>query len=785
MKQSARQAMPSLSRRTFVTAAAATGAAAAVGLSGCAPKAEDKPAEQGPAAGEDPFADCELVYGCCSPECQHHLLKGYVRDGKLVKVESGEVNECPACGKGFARVEMCNSDKRLTKPLKLVGAKGSGEFEEISWDEAIDLIEEKINYALDNGGSQSIIVQGGSGNFSSLNGAMGTLGSWLGGTTPTSGNMCCAGIDAGVSTILGTRSQPTRNEFENSDYIIAWGNNPVVANSDGTLGHWIVESMKRGSKLIVMDPMLTWVAGKADVFLQVRPGTDAALALALCNVIIEEGLEDKEFVDLWCYGYDEFKEHVKKYTAAFAAETCGVDEELIVEAARKIGKAKSACLQWGVAMDHTSEGFITGMACFDLMALTGNFEKPGTMVAANPVWDMSVTWMPREKVWAECSEPVKDQGRTMNFKYPALASMASISPDMLLEAMETGEPYPIKAMFMMQNNAIACMGAAPQRILPALQKMDFNVVVDLFLTPTALACADVLLPAACFAERIGITGHQPYALGAIAQAVEPQGECKSDQRIIYETGSRFTTDDYKQWDDEQGFYDYLLRNTGYTYEEMRERTWAYPEFEYNKQEKGMLRHDGSVGFATSTGRYNFYCPEMLHFGLSPLADYEEPPESPVSTPELFEEYPYVLTTGARTWEYFHSEERMVPRLRESHPDPLVDLHPDTAAKIGVTEGDWIWVENMRGKCKQRVRFNASLKLDTVRAEHGWWFPEQEGAEPNLFGVFDSNINNLTVQGVTGPTLYGAPYANQICKIYPVTKENDCSPSEIVTREGGF
>ena len=114
--------------------------------------------------------------------------------------------------------------------------------------------------------------------------------------------------------------------------------------------------------------------------------------------------------------------------------------------------------------------------------------------------------------------------------------MNGISPDALLEAMETGEPYPIKAMFMMQNNAIACMGAQPQRILPALQKMEFNVVVDLFLTPTALACADVLLPAACFAERIGITGHQPYALGAIAQAVEPLGECKSDQRIIYEAG---------------------------------------------------------------------------------------------------------------------------------------------------------------------------------------------------------------------------------------------------------
>ena len=347
-----------------------------------------------------------------------------------------------------------------------------------------------------------------------------------------------------------------------------------MANSDGTLGHWIVESMKRGSKLIVMDPMLTWVAGKADVFLQVRPGTDAALALALCNVIIEEGLEDKEFVDLWCYGYDEFKEHVKKYTAAFAAETCGVDEELIVEAAAQdrqgqVGvPAVGRCHGPHVGRLHHRHGVLRPHGAHGQLRKARHHGGRQPRVGHERDVDAA-----REGV-AECSEPVKDQGRTMNFKYPALASMAAISPDMLLEAMETGEPYPIKAMFMMQNNAIACMGAAPQRILPALQKMDFNVVVDLFLTPTALACADVLLPAACFAERIGITGHQPYALGAIAQAVEPQGECKSDQRIIYETGSRFTTDDYKQWDDEQGFYDYLLRNTGYTYEEMRERTWG-------------------------------------------------------------------------------------------------------------------------------------------------------------------------------------------------------------------
>lgn len=128
------------------------------------------------------------------------------------------------------------------------------------------------------------------------------------------------------------------------------GQQPVVANSDGTLGHWVVECMKRGSKLIVVDPKLTWLAGKADVWLQVRPGTDTALVLALCNIIIENDLQDKEFIDLWCYGYNEFAENVKKYPASFAAKTCGVDEDLVVEAALEIGMrnphACNGALRW-------------------------------------------------------------------------------------------------------------------------------------------------------------------------------------------------------------------------------------------------------------------------------------------------------------------------------------------------------------------------------------------------------------------------------------------------------
>ncbi len=702
----------------------------------------------------------------------------YVKDGVLEKIEGDPENPynegrlCPRC---LAFKEMLYHEDRLKYPMKRAREdRGKNTFERCSWEEAYDIIEREMKKVIETYGAKSIWVTQGTGR--DINGYGPLLANYFGtpnyGTGFLSGQACYAprlfstALKSG-SIFIADYSQFSADRYDDPrweapEYILVWGNNPVVANSDGSLGYWVVESMKRGSKLIVMDPVLTWLAGKAEIWFQLRPGTDTALALALCHQIAEEGLEDREFVDLWCYGYDEFKEHLKKYTPAWAAEVCGVDEDLIIEAARKIGNARACALQWGVALDHTSEGFVAGMACYDLMAMTGNFEKPGTMIAGTFPYGMSVSWQPKESVWRGCTPPV-NQDETMNDDYPALKAMAAISPDMLLKALETGEPYPIKAMFMIQNNAIANMGAAPQRILPALQGTDFNVVVDLFLTPTALACADVLLPAACFAERMGITGHQPYNIGSIVQAVEPLGECKSDQRIIWEIGHRFVDDEYKKWDDEESFYNYLLRKTGFTWEDLKERTWAYPEFEYNKHEKGLLRRDGTVGFATSTGRYNFYCPEMTMFGLPPFPEYEEPPESPVSRPDLAEKYPLVLTSGARQWGFFHSEHRQSPSMRRIHPEPTVLIHPETAAEYGIKDGDWVKLENHLGSCKQRAKLTKRIRKDTVSADHGWWFPERGPEDGTLFGVMESNINRL-IPMRPGKVGLGASYKSQLCSI---------------------
>jgi anaerobic selenocysteine-containing dehydrogenase len=168
---------------------------------------------------------------------------------------------------------------------------------------------------------------------------------------------------------------------------------------------------------------------------------------------------------------------------------------------------------------------------------------------------------------------------------------------------------------------------------------------------------------------------------------------------------------------------------------------------YYKYKKGMLRADGQPGFNTPTGRYEFYVTAYAVWGkFDPLPAHEEPTESPYSTPQLYQEYPLIFTSGHRSYEFFHSEGRNQPTMREFHPWPLCELHPDTAAKYGLAEGDWIWMENQRGKCKQKLKFNASLDPRQCRAEHGWLVSGKTGcAEPYLYGTFDSNPNNLIPQ----------------------------------------
>ena len=199
---------------------------------------------------------------------------------------------------------------------------------------------------------------------------------------------------------------------------------------------------------------------------------------------------------------------------------------------------------------------------------------------------------------------------------------------------------------------------------------------------------------------------------------------------------------------------------------------AQVPIDYYKYEKGLLRPDGQPGFATPTGRVELWSTAYNQFGEDPLPFYIEPEFSPVSKPELAEEYPLVLTTGARTTAFFHSEHRQIPYLRELNPDPIMEINPVTAQRYGVSDGQWVRMWNMFGECFMKARVSEIVDEKTVHAQHGWWFPEEDGSEPNLYGNFRCNINNLLPNGHMGKLGFGAPNKCLICNIEPVSESYD-------------
>lgn len=696
-------------------------------------------------------------------------------DGKLVKVEGdpdNPFNQGRLCVRCLALPEVVNHKSRLTHPLRRDPSKrGQDAWERVSWDEAYDLIEEKFCALRDEHGADCVTFWQGTGRdiapwITRLAWSFGSSNY----TVALSGTACYAPRVAGcrVSTgdfWLGDYSQQFADRYNNPAWrvpgmILIWGNNPVVSNSDGLYGHWVIDCMKMGSKIIVVDPKRTWLASKAEVFLQLRPGTDAALAMGMLNVMITEKIYDVDFVDRWCYGFDELAERVSTYTPEKVEEITWVPAKKIVEAARKFAEASSAIVQWGVAVDMTKETLPAGQAISALFEITGNVDNPGGMIAPPSILYYAGGWG-RELI----PEEIRAEKKIGNSTYPLFrAAMGPASTDETIRTLETGEPYKLRAAWLQTTNPLACTGPDPRRTLAALNTLEFIVGVDLFMTPTLMAVADVVLPAATFPERNGIRVGDGVQRGESINKVCTVGECKSDMQINLELGRRFNPEAWP-WDTVEEMFTFILGDSGMTFEELQQNAPAYLPFVYHKHEKGLLRPDGQVGFATRTGRIELWSGLYAQLGLDPLPYFEEPVPGPVSTPELAEEYPLVLTTGARQWGMFHSEHRQVAHLRALHPDPVIQMHPETAARCGVEDGDWVWVENDRGRAKRRVQLTCALDPRVCSTDHAWWYPEApSSADEGLYGLWDLNINQL-IAWAPGKSGLGSNYKTLLCKVY--------------------
>jgi thiosulfate reductase/polysulfide reductase chain A len=717
----------------------------------------------------------------------------HVRDGTVVKVAP---NPDHPASRGFMCQRAVNAIKWLYHPdqlhhaLKRTGARGEGKWQQIPWEQALDEIAEKLSSLKDQYGPETVIAAEGtyrSDHFWARSRFLNLFGN------PQ--NLICPGMICFCNdyTIeMATLGSQVLDHIGKTGCVVLWGANLKEAR----LTRWRIlkrrldnKATKGDIKVIVVDPLVSDSAEYADMCLQLRPGTDAALALGWIHVIIDEGLYDKEFAEQWTYGFDKLAERVKEYTPQRVAEITGLRPEEIVQSARLYATSRSACIDRGVAADQL--GLNAGrveQARVILGAITGNIDVPGgDLMSGFPVEidgkrlksdsEFELAHMcsketrakhiggDRFKVmsWASWELVAPHYEKQRGVPCPNLHYLQAPTP-LAMRQIITGKPYPLTAMITAASNPVMWAPNTPL-VVEALThpNLELHVVLEYWMTPTA-QLADYVLPAASWLERPLCSTVEDWTNLAFAgeRAIEPLGDRHEDYQFWRALGIRLGQEEYWPWKDLEEVVKERISRLGITYEEFVDRGLLLPpRQEFKKYER--------VGFATPTGKIELYSTVFEKLGYDPLPYYEEPPESPVRTPELLDEYPLILNTGGRFMPQFHSEHRQLGiGLREMHPDPLTTIHPATAGKLGIKEGDWVFIETPRGRrIKQKAKITDRILPNVVNAEASWWFPEKPGELPSLFGAFESNVNMLTIDDpdALDPLTGGWCNRAMLCKVY--------------------
>ena len=695
---------------------------------------------------------CRMCHGGCG-------VLVYTKNGKAVKIAGDPdcpINHGTLCAKGLASTQLAYHPDRLTYPVRRVGPKASGKWERISWDQALDAIAERINAYRMSSGPESIVMGYGTGReneaviyrFANLLGTPNVL---------TAGHFCYGPRIA--TSILTCGTNPIVDYENNPKCIMVWGNNIVISNPDEYKGEPFSVALSKGAKLIAVDPRMTRIAARADVWLQLRPGTDAALALGMLNVIVNEGLYDKQFVENHVYGWEPFVNRVNEYPLDRVEAITWVPREKILQAARLFASTKPAGIQWGVAIEQQINCADNDRLLMALMGITGNIDVPGGQVLCQTPRIRNVGHFGAHRMLPD----VQREKRLGGERFRLAGNFGIINPKCVWDAILTEKPYPVKMLFLISSNPLMTRANA-REVYRALQKVDFMAVSDFFITPTA-ELADIVLPAATWLEMDYIGDfwkRHGYILPR--RKVIQVGECRSDHEMLNDLAHRVGQGEH-WWDNFEQALDWVLAPMGITWEDFKKMDYIRGE---RVEQKYSLK-----GFSTPTRKFELYSTLLEKWGYDPLPQYREPLESPYSKPQGCGQYPYILITGRRLPGFFHSENRQLQWMRELHRDPVVEIHPDTARKEGIREGDWVIIESPRGRVRQKAKLFEGMDPRVVSAEHAWWFPEKKDAG---HGWDESNINILTDNAYENcdPAMGATHIRTLLCRISPEKQEGGLS-----------
>lgn len=670
-----------------------------------------------------------------------------VENGKIVKIKGDKDHPFSrgyTCPKGRAVKEIVYHPDRITKPLRRIGEKGEGKFEEISWDKALNIISEHLLKTREQYGAESVVFGGGT-----TKGFRPWIFRFAGqfGTPNYYGPVNYSGGPLALGIISIIRMGVFPPDFANSKCIVLWAHNPEQS-LHGLFMYDINQALKSGAKLIVIDPRGTSLAKRADHWLPVRPGTDVALALCFIHVIIENELYDKDFVENWTNGFDKLREHVSSFTPDRVAEITWIPADEIKQAAITYAKTKPACLTPGIGgACQSTNSYDLNRALQILPVITGNLDVfGGNLEYISPLGSRAIygtdfalsKWLP-SKQWRK---------KLGTKRYPFLSMINSLlPPELVWQAIIEEKPYPVKALGIFASNPMCSFANSPQ-IKKALKTVDFLFAVDYFHTPST-EMADIILPPAHWTERDDVEDlMMKNWVFCQPKAVEPIPECRSEPHILIELAKKIGMNDY--WKTTEEHFNYRLEPLGMTFEEFKK----IGKFAGPVEEKRCIKQGK---FPFESGKIELYGKGVESLGIEPLPIYTEPPESPISTPELFKEYPLVVTTGGRNIVYYHSGLRNIPSLRRLSPDPELQIHPKTAKQLNVDDEEWVYLVSPRGRVEIKTKFFEDIHPKVVHAPHGYWYGVENGWER-------LNINMLTDSQKTDPISASCPIRGFLCRV---------------------
>ena len=682
------------------------------------------------------------VCAICDPMTQCGLDL-FVRDGRIVKVEGSRENphsRGTLCAKGAATRQYVYHEDRLRTPLRRTGPRGSGEYEPVSWDEALDEVVANLERVRAESGPEAAVfyvgypkqprpfvqrlaLQYGTPNFC------------------TESSTCFTATAMAFKLLYGQLAGP---DVRNARCLLVWTANPFYANTPGA--EPLLDALDRGMKLIVVDPRRTPLASRAHLHLQLRPGTDGALALGVAHVILREGLEDRAFIAAHTHGFAAYREYVAGFDPERVESITGVPAEQIRAAARMYASTRPAALQFSAApVVHHTNGVQNSRAVFTLIGLTGNFDVAGGNRVAPYSWLEigGAGFVTRQKEF-ELPRPLDElPPRVGATRFPVWAELVDQAQAMdLPRQIRSGDPYPLRALVAFGLNHRMFPDSAG--FLDAIQRLDFICDVDLFATDSS-RYADIVLPACSSVERSEVRCYPEKYVVLTRPAISPVGEARSDTDIVFDLARRLGLDDpllnpvplpapgeaagsggdggpADPLEPDAVFtaaMDWILAPSGLTMAELGAHPGGMPVPDPPPPaERAYL----ATGFPTPSGKMELASSVLAKhgpaLGVDALPTYRPPRHSAMASPDLAGDYPFVLNTGSRLPMFVHSRTYRLQWTRGLRPRPAADLNPVDARRLGIAQGDQIELATPSGSICVHANLTELGQPGVVHMYHG-------------------------------------------------------------------